>query len=549
MNSRTKLLVAQLALVLAVCAFLFFFGLSVFGLVGADEPRYAQIGREMLARHDWIVPTLNGQPWLEKPVLLYWREMISYSIFGVHDWAARIPAAANATALVIVILFFMRRFRAGSELDAALIAASSAAMIGFGRGASTDMLLTAPFSMAMMAWWGWHETGRKLWLALFYALLAVGALAKGPISPALAVLIVGAYAWLRREGSIFLRSIWLPGFAIFFAIALPWYVAVQIKVPQFFRVFFLQHNLERFGTNIYQHSQPFWYYIPVFLLSVLPWIVFSVPALIDAVRSGWSIVPSRRDEIAHQDPEEDWLVQFLTLWTLIPIIFFSISRSKLPGYILPAVPAAAMLTAAHLHACGKISRLKLMLHSLLCGTIMAAALLTPWFMLKQTVPEGTRVSVVVVAGIIAVAVLLVVRYRGPRALHFVTLIPMVLGLGFLLRFAVIPTWEPSPVHGSVIDLTQSARPVDAELRRLGVNSGPIAIFNVRHQRELEFGLNFYRNQPIYLYTRDPIPQETHVVIAKEGDGDAVQTSVGERKIASLGIFPPQHLEFFRVLSR
>ena len=123
---RTKLLATQLALVLGVCYFFFFFGLGAFGLTGADEPRYAQIAREMLARHDWIVPTLNGSPWLEKPALLYWKIMNSYAIFGVSDWAARIPAAFHAMAVVFGIFFFMRRFRFGSELDAAMIAASSA---------------------------------------------------------------------------------------------------------------------------------------------------------------------------------------------------------------------------------------------------------------------------------------------------------------------------------------------------------------------------------------------------------------------------------------
>src|SRR5579859_6581872 len=187
---RTKLLATQLALVAGVCYFFFFFGLGAFGLTGADEPRYAQIGREMLARHDWIVPTLNGTPWLEKPVLLYWQEMASYKMFGVEDWAARVSSAKFATLLVVAVFFFMRRFRPGSELDAALITASCAGMIGFGRGASTDMQLSAPFCVAMLAWWTWHETEKKVWLTGFYLLLGVGALAKGPISPALAMLIV-----------------------------------------------------------------------------------------------------------------------------------------------------------------------------------------------------------------------------------------------------------------------------------------------------------------------------------------------------------------------
>src|SRR5262245_44841268 len=193
---RTRLTLLQLAVVLGVCGFLFFFAIGAFGLVGADEPRYAQIAREMFQRHDWIVPTFNGTHWLEKPIWLYWNTIISYRVFGVHDWAARLPAAFHATALVLAIFFFMRRFRPGSELDAAVIAASSAAMIGFARGASTDMLLAAPFCIAMLAWWIWHQTEKRLWLVVFYALLAVAALAKGPVAPALAVLIVAAYAAL-----------------------------------------------------------------------------------------------------------------------------------------------------------------------------------------------------------------------------------------------------------------------------------------------------------------------------------------------------------------
>lgn len=294
MTDRTRLLVLQIAVVLGVCAFLFFFGLGAFGLVGADEPRYAQIAREMYQRHDWIVPTLNNTPWLEKPVLFYWKVINSYRILGVYDWAARVPSAAHAVVLVLALFFFMRRFRPGSEFDAALVTASSAAVIGFARGASTDMALAMHLSIAMLAWWTWNETGKKTWLACFYAFLAFGALAKGPVAPALALLIVAAYAWLRREGKILLSSLWWPGFALFFAIALPWYVAMQVRVPQFFRVFFIEHNLERFGTNLYRHAQPFWYYIPVFLLGTLPWTVFAVPALIEAFQA--AVKEFRREE-------------------------------------------------------------------------------------------------------------------------------------------------------------------------------------------------------------------------------------------------------------
>jgi 4-amino-4-deoxy-L-arabinose transferase-like glycosyltransferase len=537
MNIRTRLLIVEIIVVLGACGFFFYFGLGAFGLVGADEPRYAQIAREMFDRRDWIVPTLNGTPWLEKPVLLYWKAMGSYMVYGVHDWAARLPAATYATGLVLAIFLFMRRFRAGSELDAALITASMTGIIGFARGASTDMMVSAPFCAAMLAWWAWRQTGRKLWLAAFYALLAAGMLAKGPVAPALAVMIVAAYSILRRDGKALLRSLWLPGVLLFFAMALPWYIAIQIKVPQFFRIFFIQHNLERFGTNLYQHSRPFWYYIPVFLLSTLPWIVFTAPALVEAVRNGVSGLRAKNnggeEGAAPAEEAGDWLPLFLALWIAIPVIFFSVSRSKLPGYILPAIPPAAVLTADYLHRRQSISRLQLMLHSLLCGAMVAGALLAPWVIRKQALTDQVRTVIIVATGAIAILVLVIVRRGGLRVLHFATLVPMVLAAGFLLRPAA-----------STIDQSLSARPVAERMTELGVPPAPLAVFNVK--RDVEYGLNFYRNQPVTRYERDGVPGGVHVVVAPEGSAGAVQALAGPRQVTDLGNFPPQHLEFFLV---
>jgi 4-amino-4-deoxy-L-arabinose transferase-like glycosyltransferase len=543
---RTKLLATQLALVAGVCYFFFFFGLGAFGLTGADEPRYAQIAREMLARHDWIVPTLNGSPWLEKPALLYWKMMSSYAIFGVSDWAARIPAAFHAAAVVFGIFFFMRRFRFATELDAAMIAASSAGMIGFGRGASTDMLVSAPFALSMMCWWTWHQENKKLWLLIFYGLLGVGALAKGPVAPALAVLVVGAYAALRRDGKIFLRSLSIPGFVLFFAIVLPWYLAVQHQVPQFFRVFFIEHNLERFGTNLYQHSQPFWYYIPVFLLATIPWTLFAVPALIDAGRNAWkrwraSSQSTNSESITIDAEADDGLTSFLFVWTLVPIIFFSISRAKLPGYILPSIPAAALLTAEYVHRLKAIPRLLTSFHALLCAVLMVAALMAPFAMMKVPPPSYMGIFMAVTGGVIAFMVLLMVRREGARVLHFVTLVPAILAVAFLLRPAA-----------ATIDRTQSARPINQRLAELSVAADePVATFNVK--RQVAYGLDFYRNQPISHYEQEGpldlpsrIPPERHVVVAKEGSLGAVQAAVGNRQVLPIGTFPPQHLEFFQV---
>src|SRR5579863_4280093 len=150
------------------CAFLFFYGLAQFGLIGADEPRYAQVAREMLVRHDWITPTLDGRPWLEKPPLYYWQAALAYKVFGVSDWAARLPSAFDATFLVLAVYFFLRHFRPGFELDGALITASSAGIVGYARAASMDMALATAFAIAMLGWWAWRETGKRIYVAMFY---------------------------------------------------------------------------------------------------------------------------------------------------------------------------------------------------------------------------------------------------------------------------------------------------------------------------------------------------------------------------------------------
>lgn len=538
-SSSLKPLYVQLAVVAGVCAFLLFFGLGAFGLVGADEPRYAQIGREMLARHDWVTPVLNGKPWLEKPVLLYWNEMIAYSVLGVHDWVARVPSALFGSGMVLAIFFFMRRFRPGAEMDAALIAASMAGVIGFGRGASTDMQISAPFCVAMLAWWAWNETGGKLWLGWFYALLAVGTLAKGPVAPGLAVLIVAAYAMLRREKSVFLRTIWLPGFLIYFAITLPWFIAVQIRTPEFFRVFFIEHNLERFGTNLYQHQQPFWYYIPVFLLSVLPWAVFAVSALIDAgagcVRMFQSESEDQDQATSEESGNDVWLPRYLLLWIAIPIIFFSISRSKLPGYILPAIPPVAVLTAAWLQSAkDAIGRWRLILHALICGALAGGALLAPWRMNHIAPPAAAQVRMAVAVAVVALLVLLVVRRAGARVLRLATLVPVLVVVWFLLR----------PL-GDLIDQTTSARAVQAVLHSIGApEQMPIAVFNVK--RDVEYGLNFYRNQSVTRYERDGIPDREHLLAAREGSGDAVSALVAPRLVVRIGALSRQHVELFLV---
>ncbi|MGA9977029.1 MAG: glycosyltransferase family 39 protein [Candidatus Sulfotelmatobacter sp.] len=535
MTNRTRTDVVLLA---GFCAFLFFYGLGQFGLVGADEPRYAQVAREMLERRDWITPVLGGQAWLEKPPLYYWQAMVAYSLYGVSDAAARVPSALDATFLVIAVYIFLRRFRRGVELDGALIAASCAGVIGYARAAGTDMALASTFSIAILAWWGWRESGRRAYLAAFYFFLALGALAKGPVAPFLAVLIIVLYAASVREFRVIAKTLWLPGIVLFCAISLPWYFAVQMRNPEFFRIFFLQHNLERFSSNLYHHHAPFWYYLPVTLLALVPWAVCVTVASVESARVWWA--ERSTSDPAHEGCEPQFRV-FLLLWLIVPVVFFSISRSKLPGYILPAVPAGALLLADYLRKHLRREDDKtpakwlVVLHSVLAGACIVPALLVGYVAAQHRLPKGQSMVGALVFGFVLAAGVGFTLFRraGFRMLRFVTLIPVVLAVAAVLKL------------GSVsVDQTLSSRPLARQIASVETYSLPLAVFGVR--REVEYGLAFYRNQTIVRYERDGVPAEEHLLVTPENSRTELEKQVAGRRILLLGHFAPQNVDYYWV---
>jgi 4-amino-4-deoxy-L-arabinose transferase-like glycosyltransferase len=535
MTTRTRTDVVLLA---GFCAFLFFYGLGQFGLVGADEPRYAQVAREMLERHDWITPILGGQPWLEKPPLYYWQAMVAYSLYGVSDAAARVPSAFDATLLVIAVYVFLRRFRPGVELDGTLITASCAGVIGYARAAGTDMALASTFSIAMLAWWGWRESGKRAYLAAFYFFLALGTLAKGPVAPFLAGLILVFYAVAAREFRVLVKTLWLPGVALFCAISVPWYFAAQLRNPEFFRVFFLQHNLERFSSNLYHHHAPFWFYLPVTLLALVPWAVFVAAALVESTRLWWA---ERSSNAPANENCETQFRFFLLLWLIVPVVFFSLSQSKLPGYILPAVPAGALALADYLGRHLKQeedatpAKWLVVLHAVLAGACIVPALFAGYVAMQHRLPRGhSMVGALAFGFVLAAGVAFTLFSRaGLRVLRFVTLIPVVLAVAAVLKI------------GSVsLDQTLSSRPLARQIASVETYSLPLAVFGVR--RETEYGLAFYRNQMVRRYERDSVPAEEHLLVAPENSRTEVVRQVADRRILLLGHFAPQHVDYYWV---
>jgi 4-amino-4-deoxy-L-arabinose transferase-like glycosyltransferase len=542
MTTRTR---TDVLLLVGFCAFLFFYSAGQFGLIGADEPRYAQVAREMFERRGhldgWITPTLGGRPWLEKPPLYYWQTLLAYSILGVNDAAARAPSAVDATLLVIAVYFFFRRFRRGVELDAALITASCAGIIGFAHAASTDMPLAATFAIAMLSWWAWYETAkreseRRVYLALFYALMALGMLAKGPIAPFLATVVILLFAAVTRQWRSVLKTLWLPGILLFCALSLPWYLAVQLRNPQFFHEFILEHNLARFSTDLYHHPEPFWYYLPVAVLSLVPWIVFIVAAFVRTIRV-WS--QERKSPSAIEADTELQFNLFVCVWLIIPIIFFSVSRSKLPGYILPAIPAAAVLLAEylrlHFENAEPISKWLAVLHALLASAPIVPAALIAYLVTQHHLPTGRPLFLALaVAFVLSIAIASTLLSRaGLKMLRFVTLIPVVLAVAAVLKLGT-----------TAMDQTLSARPLFTELAGMETHRLPLAVCGV--PRELEYGLAFYRNQTISRYELGETPTEEHLLVANPTWKIAIADHTRGRRVSFLGHYAPQDVDYYWV---
>jgi len=545
------------------------------GLVGADEPRYAQIAHEMLVRFDaaptlkdrlsaCVTPYLYGRPWLEKPALYYWRAMFIFQDFGVHDWAARLPSATFAFIMVALIYLHMKRFRPGGHLDAALITVSCAGIMAFARGASTDMQMAAPLAIGLLGWYAWYETNSKFWLYDIYFFTGLATLAKGPVAPLLAFLIIAAFAFLRREWHILRRSFWWPGVVLYFAMVLPWFIAVQHQNPTFFREFFLEHNLQRFATDRYQHNQPFWYYLVVMVLGLMPWTVIAVRALIDGILTSvaeWRLRHSRAGKPLPTRPG-DAFPEFLVLWSLIPVVFFSFSQSKLPGYILPAIPPITILTGDYLYRRMQqgLNRWILLGHAAVCGAMTMAALLLPWFVVHgAAMPPAHAIAAASLAAIGAALLILVVakgfgvaRLRPATCWILVVLVLFLFGVG---PFFGIPGINSTKRVIHLLDRSYSARPLAEQIGEHVPANETVAVFRVR--RDVEFGLSFYRNREVVNYDESGVPDEQHVLVARiqgrHGVDLDTQLALSEllegRQYEQLFSWPEQGLEVYLVGSK
>lgn len=362
---QLRLLLAGLLL---IGGWLWFGNLDTRHLIRPDEGRYAEIAREMLVTGDWLTPRLNGYKYFEKPALQYWATALSFQWFGVDEWTARLWPALTGFLALLAAAGMARSMagqasqRTGSAVLAALVLGSSLLYAFTGHVLSLDMGVAVFMSLAVFALTlgqmdGRSPATRRNWMLAGWACMALAVLSKGLIGIVLPVAGVGCYILIQRDWRLLRRLELLRGGALFLLIATPWLIAVSLANDEFFRFFFIHEHFERFLTKVHGRYQPMWYFLPILLGGLLPWTLSALAASISA----W-----QRDENKQFKP-----ARMLLLWCVLVFVFFSVSGSKLPSYILPLFPALAVLTGLYLVSAARWMHALQALSAMIAGVALA----------------------------------------------------------------------------------------------------------------------------------------------------------------------------------
>ncbi|MDA0739317.1 MAG: glycosyltransferase family 39 protein [Nitrospirae bacterium] len=340
----------HLFLLLLVGSLLLFVGLGDIGLTDRDEGSNAEAGREMLESGDWISPTLNYEPRYAKPAFVYWVLASTYALFGENEFTARLPSAMFGLGLLFLQYFFLNRFLGPTiAFGGALILLLNAEFVGLHRMVMTDPELVFFTTLATYSFWvGFREDGRdRHFLWLFYIGMALAMLAKGPVGIIIPLLAVIPYLTLTRQWKIyFAKGKPLVGWMLFIAIAAPWYLAMFAIHGADYAAAAHANTTGRFANPMEGHGGTLFFYLPVLLVGFFPWSGF-LPVTVYQSLKEWKLFRS-----GEKNPKgEEGLLLFSTLWILGILVFFTISATRLPHYILPLFPAASLLVAVFWSRC------------------------------------------------------------------------------------------------------------------------------------------------------------------------------------------------------
>lgn len=323
----------KILLLVIIYGLLWFGTLNYRHLIPSDEGRYAEIAREMLVTGDWVTPRYNGYKYFEKPPLQAWATATAFQVFGIGDWQARLWTALTGFFTILFIGFTGARiYNARAGWLAALALASSPMWIMSGHFNSLDMglssFLVAALCSLLLAQTAPHKNSCRNWMWACWVFMALATLSKGVIGAAIPAMVFIAYSLSTWDWKIWTRLRLFSGTILFLLITAPWFVLVAQRNPEFLEFFFIHEHLQRFTQDAHSRTGPIYYFVPLLLIGILPWVL-QIPG---AIAQAWT---ERRREFS-----PGWL---LACWFIVIFAFFSMSHSKLPGYIIPIFPALALL--------------------------------------------------------------------------------------------------------------------------------------------------------------------------------------------------------------
>jgi 4-amino-4-deoxy-L-arabinose transferase-like glycosyltransferase len=336
MTGKQNISSKQLWWLIIAVTLIWFANLEYRTLIKPDEGRYAEIPREMVASGDWTTPRLNDLKYFEKPPLQYWATAIAYTVFGEHQWTSRLWAGLTGFAGIFLVWFAgSRLFGREAGGYAALLVGSSMLYVLIGHINTLDMgvtfFITLGIAGLLIGQTRVAKRDQRNWMLLAWAGMALAVLSKGLMGVVLPGAALFIYCIVERDFSVLKRMYWLPGLAVFLLIAAPWFYLVMKANPEFFGRFFIYEHYTRFTTKDLGRYQPWYYFVPILLAGALPWTVLMFDTLLRAWRRGRQ--PGKLFDVE----------RFLLIWVVFIYLFFSVSGSKLPSYLLPMFPALALL--------------------------------------------------------------------------------------------------------------------------------------------------------------------------------------------------------------
>lgn len=396
----------------------FFYGLGSYGLLNNNEGLYAQIPLEMLANHQYVLPTINGGPYIEKPPLLYWLTALSFKIFGISETSARlVPALSGVFLISATSLFIRKTIHERAAILSVLLFSSSIGFLIFSRMVYFDILLTLFLSLSLFSFFLWDQTSEKKWIRASYGFLALAVLTKGFLAVALAFLTAVLFlVWTRASRKKWRTFFDITGISFFLLILLPWHVAALTHEKGFAWLYFINEHVLRFlGLREPKdyYSGPLYYYIHRLLLYVMPWtiLLFLAPKRI-------SLSP---------------LVKFLICWFGVFFVFFSFSKAKANYYVVTTFPPLICLLSLSLSEKKKWGKLALLSVSFFTLAPSVAALILASG--RLTLPPK------------------IALYAPPLSMNWI-------GIWLFLSFSSLPLiWKARKVLFKLLPLTLQSIPV------------------------------------------------------------------------------------------